>query len=465
MKYLPDLLPKKSGPARFLAIIAIILSGMAAGMADHFIIMGAIILSAALFFILKDPARGIYLAAFALPFERIGTAEVGGLVIRPAQIMILMAILAWLIKKPRINIKEHPLVIPLLIFASANILSIINTPNLERSIAVLCFTFFTLFLSILIPNLITSFKQVKSIILFLIAGCLFVSCFGIYQFAADMAGLPISATGLHPKYTKEILGFTRVQSTALEPLYFGNYLLIPLILSLVLLVAEKLSRRYKILFASCFMIGLANMALTVSRGAYIAFAAALLGIAVIYHKKIFTFKRAAVAVPAIVLAMILLTPAASASTIVQKFIAHSTSLFSGPAWTERIASFETAAKGIKDHPLIGNGIGSYGPLAATFPYFPDPEGWRIVNNEYLELWFETGIFGLCAFLLIVFILFYKAARAPRDPVLNAFALSLLAILIQYNTFSILYITHVWFVIGIIAAMGNILTGSHELEYN
>ncbi|HSH31955.1 MAG TPA: hypothetical protein VK963_04795, partial [Candidatus Saccharimonadales bacterium] len=65
----------------------------------------------------------------------------------------------------------------------------------------------------------------------LIVSALAATAFGFFQFFADLVGLPTSITGLRPHYTKAVFGFPRIQSTALEPLYFANYLLIPVALA------------------------------------------------------------------------------------------------------------------------------------------------------------------------------------------------------------------------------------------
>ena len=118
---------------------------------------------------------------------------------------------------------------------------------------------------------------------------------------------------------------------------------------------------------------------------------------------------------------------------------------------------------IKDHPIIGNGIGNFGPHTNKSPYHMPNEGWAIVNNEFLELWAEIGILGLASFIAIILIIIFRTIKSislGQDPYLKTILLGLLiaflGIMAQYQTFSILYILHIWFLIGLIIATQNLL---------
>jgi O-antigen ligase len=86
-------------------------------------------------------------------------------------------------------------------------------------------------------------------------------------------------------------------------------------------------------------------------------------------------------------------------------------------------------------------------------------GWFIVNNEYMEILAENGIVGLLVFLIILLTVFVRAIKAiskERDEfiksVLIGLSLALFGILVQYLTFSTLYIFHIWFLIGFLSAV-------------
>lgn len=85
-------------------------------------------------------------------------------------------------------------------------------------------------------------------------------------------------------------------------------------------------------------------------------------------------------------------------------------------------------------------------------------GWAIVNNEPLEILAETGALGFAAFLFFLVTLALRTIQTiaqARDPFLRTILIGLLSasvgIFIQYQTFSTLYIFHIWFLIGLMVA--------------
>ncbi len=145
------------------------------------------------------------------------------------------------------------------------------------------------------------------------------------------------------------------------------------------------------------------------------------------------------------------------------FTEHVGNIFGGASYVERIETFDIAQRIWLDHPWVGIGPGGFGPYASFHPLITPSEGYKIVNNEYIELLAETGILGLCCYILIVlFILIrsLKAWRVGKDSFLKTLLVALniafLGILVQYNTFSILYIMHIWVTIGLIISTQNLL---------
>jgi O-antigen ligase len=97
------------------------------------------------------------------------------------------------------------------------------------------------------------------------------------------------------------------------------------------------------------------------------------------------------------------------------------------------------------------------------PYVEPVDGWNIVNNEPVELLAEVGILGFLAFMAMFATVIFrsiKAIKITKDLYLRTIMIGFLAILIgifaQYQTFSTLYIMHVWFVIGMMVAVQNII---------
>jgi TctA family transporter len=89
----------------------------------------------------------------------------------------------------------------------------------------------------------------------------------------------------------------------------------------------------------------------------------------------------------------------------------------------------------------------------------------------LELLAENGAVGLIAFIVLCLAILIRSAVAyfrSQDKLLKALilglSLALVGILVQYATFSTLYIFHIWFLIGLLAAICNVaLSQKHKLK--
>jgi O-antigen ligase len=109
-----------------------------------------------------------------------------------------------------------------------------------------------------------------------------------------------------------------------------------------------------------------------------------------------------------------------------------------------------------DHPILGVGPGNFGPQIQNNQ---GAGGWAIVNNETLELMAETGIVGFILFLAYLATLVIQALRRlfdGADAETKLWLAGLLAflggIIIQYQTFSTLYIMHFWTALGILMGL-------------
>lgn len=448
------------------------------------IVPTATVFCALILAIFKNPTLGIFVVAFLLPFERIGSFDVVNITIRPSQIFALVTILAYLlaflVRKEKFNIK-NPLLIPAFFFLGFSVLSMINSENFQRNISVFLFNTFVIIVALILPNLIKNQKILTKTIYLILLSTILVSLFGLYQFLGDIIGLSPSLTGLRPLYTKAVFGFPRVQSTFLEPLYFANFLLIPIALSLSFLLS-RLKQKYsaiKILGLTLILaLASINLILTLSRGGYIAFAFLLLLAFLIYFKSFLSLKRI------LILGIIGFIAFFSVWQFlkftgreknIQVFLEHATTISKTKdvATKERYTTFSGAREMIKEHPFLGSGPGSFGPYVAASPYVMPQDGWAIVNNLLLEIWAEEGIFGLITFLAMVSIIIFRTLKAWQisnqtqqiflKTILLGLFIAFLAILVQYQTFSILYILHFWFLIGLLCACQNLVFKKHPTK--
>lgn len=456
----------------FLVLLVGIFLGYLTSMSTPLIVLGGLLLGIITIFVFKKPLIGIFLIAFFLPLERIGSYDLGGVTIRISQILAMITLTGWFFHhlfKKSFLLKYNPLALAVAVFLLINLVSLLNAENIERSVAVYLYTLFTVVFSLIIPQLVTKKETVEKAVKIILISALLVGAFGIYQYLGDIVGLPQSLTGLRDLYTKDVLGFPRIQSTALEPLYFANYLLIPLGLLCSLFLSKDSKYKYYQLAFLLILLG-TNLILTVSRGGYMAVGALLLTIVVFFFRNIFAPKKIIIGLLAvIVIAYIAIRFLGMGDTLnIEVFRGHVINVFYGAAYSERVETLQTAQAAFHLHPWVGIGVGGFGPFAAVHPYAPPPEGWKIVNNEFVELLAEVGVLGFLSFITLALILFFrslKAIQVVKDRYLRTVMIGLFAafigILVQYQTFSVLYIMHVWFLIGLMVAVQNIILKKHD----
>lgn len=458
--------------AAILASAVAIGVGSASVYFDINFVLAGIVVIALIGIIMKNPLVGMYLLIFFLPFERIGSVDIAGSTIRISQIIAIVTIIVWIVRGlalKKFKFRQNPSLFLILTFIAINVVGLTNTENFQRSLLVLGFTIFTIAISLAIPNIVRQRNQVNIVIQVLLFSALLVSAFGIYQFLGDLIGLPTSLTGLREQYTKNILGFPRVQSTALEPLYFANYLLIPLGVAISLFLSKASKIKTPILLTVIALGGL-NLVLTVSRGGYIAFTVMLGLLCIIYLKQVIRPRVIISALVILTLVSVVAVRFLNAEEQFDTFTEHVGNIFGGASYVERVDTFNIAHRIWLEHPLVGIGPGGFGPYASYHPLITPSDGFRIVNNEYIELLAETGIFGLMAYILMILIILIRSVKAWRvakndnlKAILVGLVTAYVAILVQYNTFSILYIVHIWALIGLIIAVQNLLIHPPEIS--
>ena len=459
-------------PRSVLAVGLAVLAGFLVprfGVAGVGLIIGIVLILAIAYLTFADPMIGVFALVFLLPFERLGSIEVAGFTLRSSQVIGLLLLLVWLLRvllRKGGRLRSNPTLFIGGLYIVVALLSITQAPNQFRAVTVFGFVTFTILVSWLIPQFLAEAKQVRRLIAILFVTTTLVGVFGLFQFAGDLVGLPPALTGLRPQYTSEVFGFPRIQSTFIEPLYYANYLLIPLCLAVSFLLAGvKVARRSLTLIAIILLWGL-NFVLTLSRGGYIALAVAFLVMGVIYWKKILVPHR--VIIGAVLAGVILwgsvqfLGLTGDRQESVDVFTRQATGIFTGASYADRATTIEDAWVMFQEHPLLGVGVGNFGPVVAPLALVQPEHGWLIVNNEFLEILAETGILGFCAIILLLLILLIRTVRAIRkatDPYIRAALVGLLAafigVIIQYQTFSILYIMHIWFLFGLMVAVQNV----------
>lgn len=413
----------------------------------------------------KTRATLTALLVFLLPFERIPSLDVFSVTIRLSQLVGLALILVS--AGPIIAFyKSKPYAPKLLLpaFLLSYLLSAALSTDLKRATMVWVFTFFVALVGSAIAATFTT-DELPRLEKYLYISTAIVLVVGFYQYFGDIFGLAPALTGLRSIYTKEVFGFPRIQSTALEPLYYGSFLLIPycLLLTKRLIGSKGVTKAQTLLFVALT----AQVLLTVSRGAIFGgILATVLLVVILFIKKTTSLKRVAVAVGLLLVAAAfalfftwlpskIVSGQKAASSNTEKLVKQASNFNSQD---DRKRNRFLAAEAFKQDPVLGIGPGNFSQYAvARFPQYAQSAP-VIVNNEPLELAAEAGIIGAILFglfiawtygLVALGYISNKFMSSPMSYWAPALLVYLVALAVQYQTFSTLYVMHVWVIIGLL----------------
>lgn len=411
------------------------------------------------------------LLVFSLPFERIPSIDVFSVTVRASQLIASALILVSVV--PVIQFyKALPRLPRLLlpVFLLSYLMSALMATDLKRAVMILAFTIFVALVGSSIAATFTS-NELPRLEKYLYISTTVVLVVGFYQYFGDVFGLSPALTGLRDIYTKEVFGFPRIQSTSLEPLYYGSFLLIPYCLLIAKRLVGKDSRWWEELLLGTIA---CQLVLTVSRGAIysavVTFGLLVLGL---LATKRASFRKAVTTLGIILIGVavaLVLTWGASrpvdsktkkfTATEKTKKLVQQTSNFTSQ--NDRVRNRKLASQAFKENPVLGIGPGNFSQYAiAKYPKYKKAVP-VIVNNEPLELLAEAGVVGFILFILfagwtwlLVALGYIKNQFTDKNLVYWAPALTVyaVALAIQYQTFSTLYVMHVWVVIGLLMAFG------------
>ncbi len=415
----------------------------------------------------------VYLLVATLPFERLPSLNVPthghSITIRLSYIVAILGIVIFF--KPLIHALKAKWTSPqfwILGYLFVTVLSTIAALDPTRAALALVASIIALGTGLVVAQVVRV-EQMSTIHKVLGIVTAAVCLFGLYQFLGDSLGLSPGLTGLTPNYTHQVFGFPRLQSTGLEPLFFGNFLLIPFGLTLARTLAGRWNKWYLLLL----LLIATTMTLTLSRGTFYAAAAGAIGLGVMLLRRP-NWRSSAVAFGAIlagvgiaiglIVGVTTLHPynGRGGEKALQQFTKQSTTVAATAtsADSDRVVNRRLALDAFKSRPLIGYGLGNFGAYVQhTHPSLYGPSTPKVVvNNEYLEILAETGIAGALALLAFALTLawavFKRLIFASSEDRIWILGLSAVAggFVVQYNAFSTLYIMHIWVALGLLMAL-------------
>lgn len=258
-------------------------------------------------------------------------------------------------------------------------------------------------------------KRIKTAFWVIMAIACFLFLNGIFQ---SIYGFDF----LRHKYLIKDDYLRRIQATFVHPNDFGAYIIFILPLTLCFFCSSIKRGQRAFLIINC-IIGSYCLIKTSSRGAWLGF---LLGIIIYFF---FYKKKISAVVPLAIILFIVLSPHG---------IERLKSLFAleqNTVW-ERMQLWKGTWNMVKVHPFFGFGINTFSRYFLEYKPASYPDI-RYTHNSYLQMWSEIGIFGLGAFLSIVFIVLKNALHNLRQKMTTGLeGLLLLGVLAGYIAFLI-----------------------------
>ncbi len=421
----------------------------------------------------------IYLIFLLLPFERLATFEVLNFTIKPAYVLSLLLIIWFVISYftkycfiTRLKSLISDIALEEYFLFSLVLWSFISSlwslaPYRTIIYSTLLFLMATIFMILRRCANNEIKKMAVNIIVWLGIG---VSILAIIQFVLEPV-LGYKLALLREQYGSRVFGFPRPHATFLEPLYMANFLLFPILLKMnyelrIMNNGKVKNIQYSIFNIQAFrrnfslIIMLTAFVLALSRGAYLSLVVGILILisALIIKKKINWQSVASViliAVVSISISLIMIYAVAGKAGLRnfcnQVFrVRDLTPTNEIEILKNRDLSRQIAWQSIRDRPLSGIGLATFGALS-QYQFLRENGEWQTVNNQYLEIVVELGLVGLMIFLAIVFLAIrYQVLAVGNGKYENVVYLGwLLAVLVQYLTFSTLYLLYIWIFLAII----------------
>lgn len=276
---------------------------------------------------------------------------------------------------------------------------------------------------------------------------------------------------LREQYNSQLFGFPRPHASFLEPLYLANFLLFPIFVKLNKELRIKNNGQAENIHYSSFIIRFAKRCsplvimlvaflLTLSRGAYLGLSVGFVVVIALFvlvkrfeWRNIIQILIAGVISIVILLASIYMVAGKNGINDFYNHAIKTTDLAPTnniEALQNRGLSREIAIQNFTQNLIIGTGLASFGALP-QFKELREVGEWQTVNNQYLEIATELGIIGLLIFVATIYLAAScQLLAVSRGKYQNIVYLGwLVAVLVQYLTFSSIYLMYLWVFLAII----------------
>ncbi|MEA3338047.1 MAG: O-antigen ligase family protein [Chloroflexota bacterium] len=411
--------------------------------------------------ILVRPWLGLVALGLSIPFAAAMPLPVGNLPVDGADLLLLLALGAWLLKgfaQGSLVIPWAPLTVPLVLFALALALSLPGAGSYKEGIPELVKWLQVLALYTCVVAILPARFAGWVLAALLLAG-VGQALLGLYQFITQTGPDPFVLMGR----------FMRAHGSFRQPNPYAGYLgmVAPLAISLAIwsLTPSAGQRLHGwpgivlrlVLFATALLISL-GLLLSWSRGAWIAFAGSTMVVLLALSRR---------AAPLLVVILIALLGSGMifgwANLIPDPLVERLADLETylglvevqrievtdeNFAVIERLAHWEAAKAMWADQPWLGVGIGNYGAAYARYALPRWQEALGHAHNVYLNFGAESGLLGFVAYLVFWVAAGWRAIRAAsnRDRYVAAVGAGVLGAWAQitiHNLFDNLWVQHMY----------------------
>jgi len=346
-----------------------------------------------------------------------------------AEILVILGLMFWgfkVLSQEKVKLTSSTLNFPILSFIFICILSLIWSNSFFISLKELRLFLAGPLLYFIITNNISDERQIRRILnVLLIVGSLF-GIYGIFQYK-----------GIDFSFWLRNIGRQQVFGLFGNVNFFAEYLIIPLPIAVSLFFATQNKLKKILLLIGIIVMG-TSLTVTFTRGSYLSFGVSLIFMFFLFlisrgknfikkNRKIFIIILAILIV--VTFLFVVPTPLNKSGTVISKIKSRIsvTQLTQSSSIKRRIAIWKFTVLMIKDHPLLGSGIGTYkyNTLKYQAEFFEQGENRSLyphgfadkAHNEYLQLWAEMGIVGLGIFIWLIISYFscgLKILRKIKD---------------------------------------------------
>jgi len=354
------------------------------------------------------------------------------------QVLVIIGVSLYLLTEGKYKLVKSGLNYPVIAFIIACSISLLSSIDIYISLYSLFTIILLAGLYVLVSDVVRERKQIRKIMVSLIFVSGFISIYSIVQyFGVDLLNLKVVRSGSisGPFENRNVL---------------ASFLVFTMPVSAGFLF-EKISKKLKIMIGLMAIITLIALIYTRTRGAWVGFMGAMTFFAAAKlmvdggMKKIFKSlfsKKSLVIIFLMVICLGLLIRYdynRKRHSFTKKFL--SIVDLKDPATRHRFVMWHTGIDIIKEHPLLGTGIGTFKKIHPKYQSkylrtekYGRFEGLsRFIHNDYLEITTNTGILGLGTFLWLIVALYWIGLKRLKQIDESKYSPNLLIIILSSLT--------------------------------